>query len=88
MLATTTLQLKSPELLRDAIEKAGSSTRRLATLAGCSPSRIGQLTQGIDSGVSASTAVAMAAALAVETSDLFEFPDADALIRLGLIRNL
>jgi transcriptional regulator with XRE-family HTH domain len=88
VLATTTLQLRSPDKLRAAMEKAGSSTRVLAKAADCSPSRIGQLIQGKDTGVSAGTAVAIAAALAVETRDLFEFPDGDALIRLGLIRDV
>lgn len=88
MLSTTTLQLKDPDSLRSAMEKAGSSTRVLARAAECSPSRIGQLIQGKDTGVAAGTAVSIAGALNLEVRDLFEFPDGDALIRLGLIRNL
>ena len=88
MLPTTTVQLKSPDQLRAAMEKAGSSTRSLSKAAGCSPSRIGQLIQGKDTGVAAGTAVALSGALGLETSDLFEFPDGDALIRLGLIRGI
>lgn len=88
VLATTTVQLTSPDALRAALEKAGSSTRLLAKAADCSPSRIGQLIQGKDTGVSVGTAVAIASALQLEVRDLFEFPDGDALIRLGLIRDV
>lgn len=88
MLPTTTVQLRDPDTLRAAMEKAGSSTRLLAKAANCSPSRIGQLVQGKDTGVAVGTATALAAALNVEVRDLFEFPDGDALIRLGLIRDV
>lgn len=88
MLATTTLQLIDPDKLRSNMESSGSSTRSLAKAAGCSPSRIGQLMLGKDSGVSAGTAVAIAGALELEVRELFAFPDGDALVRLGLIRDL
>lgn len=94
MLPTTTLQLRSPEAFRAAMTKAEVTTRSLAARAGCSRSRIGQLmldrdasiASGSSAGISVGTAAAIAAALDVDVSDLFEFPDGPELIRLGLIR--
>jgi transcriptional regulator with XRE-family HTH domain len=88
VLPTTTLQLRSPGVLREAMDASSASTRSLAAAAACSPSRIGQLMQGKDVGVAAGTAVAIAAALNREVRDLFAFPDGDSLVRLGLIRDL
>lgn len=86
MLPTTSLSLKEPDRLRSAMEKAGKSTRRLAHDAGCSPARIAQLAAGDYPATAATTAVAIATALDVDVTDLFVFPDGEALIRLGLIR--
>lgn len=94
MLPTTTVQLRSADLFRAAMEKAGLSSRALAKRAGCSPSRIGQLMvdrdpstpDGASAGLAVALAASIAAALDVEIRDLFEFPDGEQLVRLGLIR--
>lgn len=94
MLPTTTVQLRSGEKFRAAMKAANLSTRALAKAAGCSPSRIGQLMadrdpstpDGGSAGLSIALAAAIAAELDVEVRDLFEFPDGDALVRLGLIQ--
>lgn len=94
MLPTTTVQLRSAETFKAAMLKAQLSTRTLAKRAGCSPSRIGQLMvdrdpstpDGASAGIAVGLAAALAAALDVEIRDLFEFPDGEQLVRLGLIR--
>lgn len=88
MLPTTSLALRDPQKLRDAMDRAGQSTRSLARVAGCSPSRIGQLASGDFPATAATTAVAIATALDLDVTDLFSFPDGEALIRLGLIRGV
>lgn len=94
MLPTTTVQLRSGDAFRAAMDKAGLSSRALAKRAGCSPSRIGQLMvdrdpstpDGASAGLAVGLAAAIAAALDVDLPDLFEFPDGDQLVRLGLIQ--
>lgn len=88
MLPTTSLTLPDPQKLRDAMDAAGKSTRSLAKVAGCSPARIAQLAAGEYPATAASTAVAIATALDVDVTELFTFPDGEALIRLGLIRGV
>ena len=85
MLSTTTLALRTPDVLRLAMESKGRSTRWLAARSGCSPARVAQLANGQSPATSASTAVAMATALEVDVATLFVFPDGAALRRLGLI---
>jgi len=87
VLPTTTLALRTPDGLKKAMDKAGRSTRWLASAADCSPARIAQLATGQFPATAASTAVAIAAALEVDVVDLFEFPDGETLVRLGLIRS-
>jgi lambda repressor-like predicted transcriptional regulator len=86
MLVTTSLTLRHPDRLRAAMDKAGKSTRGLAREAGLSPARIAQLAAGDYPATQANAAVAIAAALELPVAALFEFPDGEALIRLGLIR--
>lgn len=88
MLPTTSLSLRDPQKLRDAMDAAGKSTRSLARVAGCSPARIAQLAAGEYPATAATTAVAISTALDVDVTDLFSFPDGEALIRLGLIRGV
>lgn len=88
MLPTTSLTLPDPQKLRDAMDRAGKSTRSLAAVARCSPARIAQLAAGEYPATAATTAVAIATALDVDVTDLFTFPDGEALIRLGLIRGV
>lgn len=85
MQTTTSVRLKSPDDLKARIAAAGSSLRKLATQVNLSPGRIGQLTTGRDLGVRVPEAVAIAAALDVNVRDLFEFPDGEMLVKLGLI---
>lgn len=85
MLSTTTLSLRTPDVLKIAMDAKGRSTRWLAARSGCSPARVAQLASGQYPATSASTAVAMAAALEVDVATLFTFPDGAALKRLGLI---
>lgn len=87
MLKTTILKLSSPRKLTAAMEKSGKSTRRIADEARVARSRVAQLARGHVPSATASTAVALADALDVPVADLFEFPDGEALVRLGLIRN-
>lgn len=82
---TTTLKLRDPEVLRAKMKAAGTSTRKLAAAADSSPARIAQLAGGQYQSTSAETALAIAAALDVDVTDLFYFPDAETLVRLGLI---
>lgn len=82
---TTTLKLRSPEKLRACMDKQKSSVRKLAAAADSSPARIAQLASGKYQSTAAETALKIAAALDVEVTDLFYFPDAEALVRLGLI---
>lgn len=94
MLPTTTVQLRSADTFKAAMDKAGLSSRALARRAGCSPSRIGQLMvnrdpstpDGLSAGIAVGLAAALAAALDVDVRDLFEFPDGAELVRLGLIQ--
>jgi transcriptional regulator with XRE-family HTH domain len=88
MLTTTTLMLIEHTKLREAMDAAGLSTRKLAAVSGCSPARVAQMAVGQFPSTSAITAVAMAAALDVEVRDLFTFPDGETLVRLGLIRSV
>lgn len=87
MLVTTSLTLSDPARLRAAMETAGKSTRGLAREAGLSASRVAQLAAGEYPATQANAAVAIAAALELPVASLFEFPDGEALIRLGLIRS-
>lgn len=88
MMPTTTVQLTDAQKLRDAMEAAGKSSRALARAAEVSPARIQQLMSGRDLGIGASRAVAIATALDVDVVALFDFPDGESLIRLGLIRGV
>lgn len=88
MLPTTTLTVRDPAKLKEAIASAGLSTRSLAKQADCSPARIAQLAAGQYPATAAGTAVAIAAALQVPVTDLFSFPDGETLVRLGLIRSV
>lgn len=86
MLETTSLSLRSHERFMAALQASGKGIRGVAAEAGCSPARVAQLSHGVKPAAQASTAVAIASALEVDVTDLFEFPDGEALIRLGLIR--
>lgn len=88
MLSTTTLALKDADKLAAAMKDKGMSTRKLAKAAGCSPSRVQQLAAGVEPATQAAFAVAIATALDLDVTDLFSFPDGEALIRLGLIRTV
>ncbi len=93
MLTSTVLQLRSPEGFRAAMDTASLSVRKLSRLSGCSIARISQLSTGRDSksasgevgGVTVEVATKLSAALDRDVSDLFDFPDGPALVRLGLI---
>lgn len=85
MLSNTFLSLKDPEKLRERIAERGLSIRRFAAQVNVSFGRIAQMTNGQNLSTSADSAVSIAAALDVDVADLFEFPDAQALVRLGLI---
>lgn len=88
MLPSTTVSLRdtSGAAFAAAMKKAKHSTRSLAKIAGCSPARIAQLAAGEYTATALILATAIAAALDVDVKDLFEFPDGEALINLGLIR--
>lgn len=88
MLETTSLALRSPDKFMAALKASSKSIRQVAREAECSPARIAQLSHGTHPAAQASTAVAIASALEVPVSDLFSFPDGEALIRLGLIREV
>lgn len=85
MLDTTVLHLNNPDGLLELLQARGYSIRSLAAEVGVSSARIGQLCRGHKPATSAPTAVAIATALDVDVARLFNFPDAEALTRLGLI---
>jgi plasmid maintenance system antidote protein VapI len=80
------LYLRDAEAFRASIEKAGSSNRKLGLAVGISAGRISQLITGHSPAIAAPLAVAIAAELGASVSELFYFPDAEALVRLGLVR--
>jgi transcriptional regulator with XRE-family HTH domain len=88
MLQTTMLVLRSGEELRKAMDAAGTSNRKLAAKAGIAPSRVGQLTSDENTSASVAIATSIAAALDVDVAQLWSFPDGEALIALGLIREV
>jgi DNA-binding Xre family transcriptional regulator len=85
MLSTTSLRLVSAPKLQEAIATYAGGYRKLSREVGISAARLTQLVQGHKPQVSAPTAVRLAAALDVEVRALFDFPDADDLVRLGLV---
>lgn len=85
MLTTTSLRLLSPSRLAEAIETYGGGYRKLSREVEISPARLAQLVAGHKPQVSGPTAVRLSAALDQETRALFDFPDADELVRLGLV---
>lgn len=88
MLSTTFLTLSDPGKLRTRMDEVGLSNRKLAAQVGFSPARIAQLTAGQYQEAAAEPALAIAAALDVDVTDLWTFPDGEALVRLGLIRSV
>lgn len=88
MLESTSLALRSPEAFKRALQASGKSIRDVARDANCSRARVGQLSNGVHPAAQASTAIAISAALDVDVRDLFSFPDGEALIQLGLIRDV
>lgn len=88
MLPTTLVQLRDPDALVAIMKNAGVSIRVLAKRVDLSSARIGQMTSGTGTGMQVGKAVAIAAALDVDVDELFHFPDGEALIRLGLIRDI
>lgn len=86
MLPTTTVTLRDPAKLREAMDASKLSIRVLAARSHISPTRIAQLTRGEFQAINASSAVTIADALGLDVATLFHFPDGEALIRLGLIR--
>lgn len=88
MQSTTTVILRDPTVLRAAMTDKSKSTRKLAVEVGCSPARIAQLAAGEFPAAKVEIAVAIATALDRKVADLFAFPDGEALISLGLIRQV
>lgn len=88
MLSTTFLTLTDPGKLRTLMDAHSLSNRKLAAQVDFSPARIAQLTAGVYQEAAAEQALKIAAALDVDVTELWSFPDGEALVRLGLIRSV
>jgi transcriptional regulator with XRE-family HTH domain len=82
---TTTLHLKDPDAFRALIKSRGLTFRKLAERVEIHPSRVGQLCEGHRPDTAGATALALAAELDVDVAVLFDFPDGQTLVDLGLI---
>jgi transcriptional regulator with XRE-family HTH domain len=82
---STVLTLRSAEKLNETLKASGKTMRALAAETGMSRSRISQLTRYHFPQIGLDSAVQLSAALEVDVRTLFTFPDADRLVRLGLV---
>jgi transcriptional regulator with XRE-family HTH domain len=83
---TTVLKVKDPDALRLAIAAANRTQTDVAKEVGISRARLAQLVGGHpSSSTPVPTALAIAAAVDRDATDLFVFPDGENLQRLGFI---